>query len=115
MASRGLRVLGFAYRRLPADYAREEVERDLVLTALAGFEDPPRPEVPAAIQQCRAAGIRIIMVTGDHPDTALAIAREIEESRKTIVRRRERAAGFPAVTDHEHGFGAKSGASRTGM
>jgi sodium/potassium-transporting ATPase subunit alpha len=47
------------------------------MTALVGFEDPPRPEVPAAVRRCRAAAIRIIMVTGDHPHTALAIAREI--------------------------------------
>jgi magnesium-transporting ATPase (P-type) len=47
------------------------------MTALVGFEDPPRPEVPAAVRRCRDAGIKIIMVTGDHPHTALAIAREI--------------------------------------
>jgi magnesium-transporting ATPase (P-type) len=52
-------------------------EQDLVLTALVGFEDPPRPEVPAAIRRCRGAGIKIVMVTGDHPHTALAVAREI--------------------------------------
>ncbi len=77
MAARGLRVLGFAYRVLPAGYVLDQAEQDLVLTALAGFEDPPRPEVPAAVRRCREAGIRIIMVTGDHPHTALAIAREI--------------------------------------
>ena len=47
------------------------------LTALVGFEDPPRPEVPAAVRRCRDAGIKVVMVTGDHPHTALAIAREI--------------------------------------
>jgi len=77
MAARGLRVLGFAYRMLPSDYVLDQAEQDLVLTALVGFEDPPRPEVPAAVQRCREAGIRIIMVTGDHPHTALAVAREI--------------------------------------
>jgi magnesium-transporting ATPase (P-type) len=50
---------------------------DLVLTALVGFEDPPRPEVPAAVRRCREAGIKVVMVTGDHPHTALAIAHEI--------------------------------------
>jgi calcium-translocating P-type ATPase len=77
MAARGLRVLGFAYRTLSADYVLENADQDLVLTALAGFEDPPRPEVPDAVQRCREAGIKIIMVTGDHPHTALAVAREI--------------------------------------
>jgi calcium-translocating P-type ATPase len=77
MADRGLRVLAFAYRVLPADYVLANAERDLVVTALVGFEDPPRPEVPAAVRRCREAGIRIVMVTGDHPHTALAVAREI--------------------------------------
>jgi len=77
MADRGLRVLAFAYRTLPSKYVLAEAEQDLVLTALVGFEDPPRPEVPAAVRRCRDAGIKIIMVTGDHPHTAVAIAREI--------------------------------------
>lgn len=86
MATRGLRVLGLAYRMLPPDYAIEQAEQDLVLTALVGFEDPPRPEVPAAIQKCREAGIRIIMVTGDHPHTALAVAREIGLVKRAAAR-----------------------------
>jgi len=77
MADRGLRVLAFAYRVLPEPYDLASVETDLVLTALVGFEDPPRPEVAAAIQKCHAAGIRVVMVTGDHAHTAVAIAREI--------------------------------------
>jgi sodium/potassium-transporting ATPase subunit alpha len=77
MADRGLRVLAFGYRVLPCNYVLAEAEDELVVTALVGFDDPPRPEVPAAVRQCRDAGIRIIMVTGDHPHTALAVAREI--------------------------------------
>jgi sodium/potassium-transporting ATPase subunit alpha len=77
MADRGLRVLAFAYRVLPTDYSLADAEQDLVITGLAGFEDPPRPEVPDAVRRCREAGIKIIMVTGDHPHTALAVAREI--------------------------------------
>jgi magnesium-transporting ATPase (P-type) len=77
MTDRGLRALAFAYRVLTADYALENVEQDLVLTALVGFEDPPRPDVPTAIRRCRDAGIKVIMVTGDHPQTASAIARDI--------------------------------------
>jgi sodium/potassium-transporting ATPase subunit alpha len=77
MADRGLRVLASAYRSLPPDYVLADAEQDLVLTGLVGFEDPPRPEVAAAIRRCHDAGIKVIMVTGDHPHTALAIAREI--------------------------------------
>ena len=77
MADRGLRVLALAYRILPANYVLADAEQDLTLTALVGFEDPPRPEVPAAVSRCREAGIKIVMATGDHPHTALAVAREI--------------------------------------
>jgi calcium-translocating P-type ATPase len=77
MADRGLRVLAFAHRVLPAAYVIANADEDLVLTALVGFEDPPRPEVPAAVRRCREAGIKVVMVTGDHPHTALAIARDI--------------------------------------
>jgi calcium-translocating P-type ATPase len=77
MADRGLRVLAFAHRVLPRGYVLADADRDLVVTALVGFDDPPRPEVPAAVRRCREAGIRIIMITGDHPHTALAVAREI--------------------------------------
>jgi calcium-translocating P-type ATPase len=77
MGDRGLRVLAFSYRVLPSAYVLANAEEDLIVTALVGFEDPPRPEVPAAVRRCRDAGIKIIVVTGDHPHTALAIAREI--------------------------------------
>jgi calcium-translocating P-type ATPase len=77
MADRGLRVLACGYRILPATYILAEAEQDLVVTALVGFEDPPRPEVPSAVRRCREAGIKIVMVTGDHPHTATAVAREI--------------------------------------
>ena len=77
MADRGLRVLAFAYRVLPATYVLGEAEQDLVITGLVGFEDPPRAEVPAAVRRCRDAGIKVVMVTGDHPHTALAVAREV--------------------------------------
>jgi calcium-translocating P-type ATPase len=77
MAQQGLRVLAFAYRNLAAGYDRENLDHDLVFTGLAGLEDPPRPEVPEALRKCQEAGIKVIMVTGDHPRTATAIAREI--------------------------------------
>jgi calcium-translocating P-type ATPase len=77
MADRGLRVLAFGHRLLAEQYVLADAEEDIVLTALIGFEDPPRPEVSAAVRRCREAGIKVVMVTGDHPHTALAIAREI--------------------------------------
>jgi sodium/potassium-transporting ATPase subunit alpha len=75
MAGRGLRVLAFAYRVLGDGAA--PTEQGLIFTGLAGLEDPPRPEVSAAVRTCREAGIKVIMVTGDHPRTATAIAREV--------------------------------------
>jgi calcium-translocating P-type ATPase len=77
MAGKGLRVLAFAHRHLPDRYDAGRLEEELVLDALVGLEDPPRAEVPAAIERCRSAGIRVVMVTGDHPQTAAAIGREI--------------------------------------
>jgi len=77
MAQQGLRVLAFAYRNLAIGYDRERLEEDLIFSGLVGLEDPPRPEVPQALRKCQEAGIKVIMVTGDHPRTAAAIAREI--------------------------------------
>jgi sodium/potassium-transporting ATPase subunit alpha len=77
MTQRGLRVLAFAYRNLAVGYDRARLEEDLVFAGLAGLEDPPRPEVTEALRKCQEAGIKVIMVTGDHPRTAAAIAREI--------------------------------------
>jgi calcium-translocating P-type ATPase len=75
MTARGLRVLAFACRALT--FKQVPVEASLTLSGLVGLDDPPRPEVPDAITRCRSAGIRVVMLTGDHPETALAIAREI--------------------------------------
>ena len=76
MATRGLRVLAMAWKPLAADEAGEE--NGLILCGLVGLEDPPRPEVREAMLRCHSAGIKVIMATGDHPQTAVAIAREIE-------------------------------------
>jgi sodium/potassium-transporting ATPase subunit alpha len=77
MARRGMRVLAFGRRELSGACSHDALEQDLTFCGLVGLEDPPRPEVPEAVQKCQAAGIKIIMVTGDHPDTATAIAREV--------------------------------------
>jgi Ca2+-transporting ATPase len=79
LAEQGLRTLALARRSLPEGIAldEEDVERDLTLLGIVGIIDPPRPEVPGAIQLAYSAGIRIIMITGDAPATALAIARRI--------------------------------------
>lgn len=77
MASNGLRVLAFAWRECDIGHDAKQVERDLILCGMVGLEDPPRPEVRDAIGKCHEAGIKVIMITGDHPHTALAIGRQI--------------------------------------
>ncbi len=75
-----LRVLAFAYRDLecePHSYEAAAIEKGLVLAGLVAMIDPPRPEVKEAMHKCRTAGIRTVMITGDHRNTAVAIAREL--------------------------------------
>ncbi len=77
MASEGLRVLAVARAVFPAgSLPAEQHDFDFEFIGLVGLEDPVRPDVPAAIAECRAAGIRVVMITGDHPQTALSIARQ---------------------------------------
>jgi Ca2+-transporting ATPase len=78
MASDALRVLAMAYRKLnDLNKSAEEIEGDLVFAGLQGMIDPPRPEAIEAHQRCEKAGIKVVMITGDHKHTAAAIAREI--------------------------------------
>lgn len=78
LAGDGMRVLGIACRPVEASSAQEEMlERDLIFLGMAGIIDPPRPEAKEAVRTCKAAGIRPVMITGDHPLTARFIAREL--------------------------------------
>jgi P-type Ca2+ transporter type 2C len=84
MASSGLRLLGFAYRELPPEtQARlpslnhHQVEEQLVFVGLVGMQDPPRQAVRSAVEKCQAAGIRVVMITGDYGLTAESIARQV--------------------------------------
>jgi Ca2+-transporting ATPase len=80
MATAGLRVLAIAYRNwtaLPATDEAAHIEQSLTLLGLAGLHDPPRAEAARAIQMCKTAGITPVMITGDHPATARAIATQL--------------------------------------
>ncbi len=102
MADDALRVLALGFRtydELPQDISAEAVEKNLIYVGLSGMIDPVRPEVKVAIEKCRRAGIRPVMITGDHRDTAVAIAKELgilegtDENGKTIT--------FEAITGAE--------------
>jgi Ca2+-transporting ATPase len=102
MAQQGQRVLGVAFRplsELPDDHDDEfesNVERELIIIGLVGMLDPPRPEVREAVAKCRTAGIRPVMITGDHPLTARHIAQELQiaEADSTALTGRD-LAGMP--------------------
>lgn len=79
-AQKGIRVIAYAYRivdKLPEPFEYQTIEQDMRLTGLCGLLDPAREEVKAAIKECKNAGIKPVMITGDHPATAKAIAKEI--------------------------------------
>lgn len=79
MSGEGLRVLGIAYRDLSdaANQTPEEKEKGLALIGLAGMIDPPREEAKLAIKKCREAGVKVVMITGDHKLTAVSVAKEL--------------------------------------
>lgn len=82
MAEEALRVLGLAFKELPLEYDYEkkekEIEKDLVFVGLAGMIDPPRPAAIEAVEVCKHAGIKTVMITGDHKKTAEAIGKELK-------------------------------------
>jgi Ca2+-transporting ATPase len=80
MARKALRVLAIAYKdieEIPSNLTSDMIESDLIFVGLTGMIDPPRPEVKAAVRTCIEAGIKPVMITGDHRDTAAAIAQEL--------------------------------------
>lgn len=95
MAADGLRVLGIAMREwdtLPDNMSPDNVETGLTILGLVGMMDPPREEAKEAVRLCRTAGIKPVMITGDHPLTAKAIAKRLEiikDDTKTIITGRE--------------------------
>ena len=102
MSDQALRVLGVAqrvYDERPEKCVPEEMEQEMTWIGMSGMIDPIRPEVKDAIGQCREAGIRPIMITGDHKDTATAIAKELgilEEGQKAIT-----GAELDAISDED--------------
>lgn len=76
MAKQGFRVLALAYKKV-REIKDSEIEKNLIFLGFVGMIDPPRPEVKQAIENCKEAGIKVIMITGDHKLTALAVAKEI--------------------------------------
>ncbi len=79
-AAEGIRVIAFAYSiidNIPSPFSYESVERNLTMTGITGMIDPPREDISSSITECRTAGIKPVMITGDHPATAIAIARAI--------------------------------------
>ena len=80
LASQALRVMAYAFRPLDTldqDLTTENIEKDMIFVGLTGMIDPPRPEAKAAVAECHASGIDVIMITGDYFETALAIAKEL--------------------------------------
>ncbi len=85
-SSRALRVLGTAYKETKDSIKEDDIERDLVWIGLVGIRDPVRKGVKGALEECKTAGIRVLMLTGDNPKTAKAIASEINlETRETLT------------------------------
>jgi P-type Ca2+ transporter type 2C len=94
MAQSGERLLAYGYHRLPAAsaYKEKNLERDLVFVGIIGFIDPPRMEVKGAIKTCQEAGIKVIMITGDHPETARTIAAQVGINSANVLTGSEIAA-----------------------
>ncbi len=88
LTKQAMRTIGFAYKQVSSHHAsivHPSDIRDLIWTGIMGIIDPPRPESATAVKRARSAGIRVLMATGDHPQTALAIAKQIGLTEKDLV------------------------------
>ncbi|MBT3465573.1 HAD-IC family P-type ATPase, partial [archaeon] len=83
--SNALRCLGFSYRELTANISKNKIEEKMIFVGIQGMMDPPRKEVKKAIDACKSAGIRVAMITGDHLNTAKAVAAELGISGKAVT------------------------------
>ncbi len=101
LSSSGLRVIAAAYRE--ANSNSDQLSVDLVFSGLIGMIDPPRPDVRGAIQECKSAGIKVVMITGDHPFTARNIAKElgIIESEKQMVMVGKEMSDYENLTEED--------------
>lgn len=84
-AGRGMRLIAFAKKDIEGGYKREKLEEGLVFLGIGGLRDPPRKEVPLAVEKCKKAGIKIIIITGDESLTAKAIANEVGIAKEPII------------------------------
>ena len=103
-AREGLRVLGMAYKEVPAgqsEITMADLQTGLIFAGLQGMIDPPRPEAIEAVAGCKQAGIRVVMITGDHAVTAEAIARQLGIEEEAEVVEDLVAKPMEAMTDEE--------------
>jgi Ca2+-transporting ATPase len=103
-AREGLRVLGMAYKEVPADQTEitmADLQTGLIFAGLQGMIDPPRPEAIDAVAGCKKAGIRVVMITGDHAVTAVAIAKKLGIEAEEVVVEDLAAKPLEAMTDEE--------------
>lgn len=95
MSSQSLRVLGAAYKPVDTEIHPTEMEKDLIFLGLVGMIDPPRPEVKSSVEKAKGAGIATVMITGDHKETAFAIAKELH-----IADRADQAISGAEIEDY---------------
>lgn len=101
MSAGGLRVLAFAYKEHDGEPDKNDFLKDLVYVGMIGFLDPPRLDIKEAIDSCRKAGISIVMITGDHPMTALNIAKKtglVDEGEQNVIIGKD-LPSMDAITD----------------